>query len=70
MSSKNQETLIKMKDLRGVFIILAIGLFMAGFVLIIEIFWFDCQRKFAIVDEFKILKTNQQRMTNGSLKLH
>ena len=45
ISSNNQGNLIKLKDLRGIFIILAVGLTMAGFLLTLEIFCFDFLRK-------------------------
>lgn len=45
MSSNNQGNLFDLKDLRGVFLILAIGLTLAGLIFIIEIFWNDCVSK-------------------------
>ena len=66
MSSKNQGNLIKLKDLRGVFILLAIGLFMAGFVMIIEISWKYYQRKLRLWMNLRLLKRfNKQRRTKA-----
>ncbi|CAO1357776.1 unnamed protein product [Diamesa tonsa] len=62
MSSQNQENLIKLKDLRGVCILLAIGLLTSGFILIIEIFWKDCQRKLRLWMNLRLFKRyNKQR---------
>ena len=40
----NEEYLINLQYFFGVFYLLALGLVVAGFVLILEIFWFDCLR--------------------------
>lgn len=50
---EDEEYLLNLEDLYGVFIILTLGLVTAGFVLIMEIFWFDCVRHLKFSYTFK-----------------
>ena len=45
---EDEQYLLNIEDLYGVFVIWALGLATAGFVLILEVFWFDCLRQLRI----------------------
>lgn len=57
---EDEQYLLNMEDLYGVFVILALSLTTAGLVLLLEIFWFDCviHLKFSYI--FKYCQTTRE----------